>query len=195
MRASRNLAVESILSWLPLAALIAVLTITIYAAVQQVERGSANDPQIQIATDAANALNAGASPRSLVAATPIDIASSYAPYLVIYDANAAILATSATVNGQALVPPSGVFSATRSSGLDLITWTPAPGVRSAVAVVPYTHGYVLSGRSLKLIEDRETNLEYLVGAGGAVALVVTFLTVVLARALMRLAEQSRTANT
>ena len=182
MRPVRHLVVESILSWLPLAALTLVLSVTIYAAVQQVERSSANDPQIQMATDAANALNDGAAPSSLVSAAQIDIARSYAPYLVIYDANEQILASSATVGGQALVPPSGVFSVARSSGMDLITWTPAPGVRSAIAVVPYANGYVVAGRSLKLIEDRESNLEVLVGAGGASALVVTFIAVLVTRA-------------
>ena len=183
MRLARTLLVRSILSWLPLAALTVLLTFTIYAAVQQVERSSANDPQIQMATDAANALNAGAAAQSLVAATPIDIARSYAPYLVIYGANGQLVATSATVDGQALVPPSGVFSAARSSGIDLITWTPAPGVRSAIAVVPYAGGYVLAGRSLKLIEDRESDLEALVGAGGAASLVATFIAVIVARVL------------
>src|SRR5262249_32642798 len=105
MRAARNLLVRSLLGWLPLAALTVVLAGTIYAAAQQVERSSANDPQTQMATDAANALNAGAAPQSLVPSAQIDIAQSYAPYLVIYDASRQIVASSATVQGQALVSP------------------------------------------------------------------------------------------
>lgn len=183
MRAARNLLLKSLLSWLPLAALTVVLAGTIYAAVQQVERSSANDPQIQMATDAANALDAGATPQSLVPSRQIDIAQSYATYLVIYDVNRQIAASSGMVQGQALVPPPGVFDAAKSSGMDLITWTPAAGVRSAIAVVPYADGYVLAGRSLKLIEDRESNLELLVGAGAAAALVATFVVVVVVQAL------------
>lgn len=183
MRPLRKLLVRSILSWLPLAALTVALMFTIYAAMQNVERSSANDPQIQMATDAANALNAGAVPQNLVAATSIDIVRSYAPYLVIYDANGQLLAASATVDGRPLVPPSGVFSAARSSGMDLITWTPAPGVRNAIAVVPYANGYVLAGRSLKLTEDRESNLEFLVGVCGAATLAATFIAVFVSSAL------------
>jgi len=194
VRPLQKLLVRTILSWLPLAALTVALTFTIYAAVQNVERSSANDPQIQMATDAANALNAGAAPQSLVTATPIDIARSYAPYLVIYDANGQLLAASATVDGQPLVPPGGVFSAARSTGMDLITWTPAPGVRNAIAVVPYANGYVLAGRSLKLIEDRESNLELLVGASGAATLVATFIAVLVSCALREWAFKSHSPD-
>ncbi len=190
-RPLQTLLVETLLAWLPLAVVTVVLTVTIYAAVQQVERSSANDPQIQMATDAANALSAGATPQSLVSVPPqIDIARSYAPYVVIFDSNKQILAASATVNGNALVPPSGVFDVARRTGMDLITWTPAPGARSAIAVVPYASGYVVAGRSLKLIEDRETSLEYLVGAGGAAALLCSLVAVIIVRVLaMRLTSR------
>jgi hypothetical protein len=178
----RQLLVASVLAWLPLAALTVALSGVIYAAVQQVERSGANDPQVQMATDARAALDAGATPQSLVPTAQIDIAESYAPYLVIYDTGGHILAASATVHGDALIPSSSVFASAQSAGMDVITWTPEPGVRSAIVVVPYTGGYVLAGRSLRLVEEREDNLLLLVAAGGAATLVVTLVVAFLTKA-------------
>lgn len=162
----REVVVASVVQWLPLAVVTVLLAGLGYLLVQQDQRSLANDPQIQMATDAALALDAGASPQSLVPPTQFDIAQSPAPYLVIYDASGQILAASATVGGNALIPPSGVFDSTPRQRFDAITWTPAPGVRSAVIVMRYSHGYVLAGRSLQYIEERESNTLLLAALGG-----------------------------
>lgn len=99
----------AVLRWLPLATLTVLLCGTVYAAVQQDYRSTANDPQIQIATDARNALDAGATPTSVVPASQIDLASSLAPYLAIFDAQGNLLASSVNLHGQPLAPPRGVF--------------------------------------------------------------------------------------
>ncbi|HEY7982848.1 MAG TPA: hypothetical protein VID73_01690, partial [Ktedonobacterales bacterium] len=136
-----------------------------------------------MATDARLALDAGASPQSLVPATPLDIAQSPAPYLVIYDASGQIQAASATVAGSALVPPAGVFDSARAKPYDAISWTPAPGVRSAVVVMTYSQGFVLAGRSLRFIEEREANTELLAALGGLGTLAASLVVVVIAQAM------------
>lgn len=182
MRPTPAILLASLARWLPVAALTVLLTGLIYVTGQQIERASANDPQIQMATDAANALMAGASPQSLVPTTQIDIARGYALYLVIYDANAQVVAASATLHGQPIAPPSGVFQSARVSSPDTITWMPAAGVRSAIAVVAYPGGYVLAGRSLTLIERREDNLLQIALAGCAATLILTYLVTLAATA-------------
>lgn len=181
-RLTRYLA-PSILRWIPLAVLTVLICGTIYAGLQSDLRDSANDPQIQMATDARDALQSGASAQSLVPSTQIDIAQSLAPYLVIYDANGAPLASSATLRGQALVPPSGVFTYARTHAMDTLTWMPATGVRSAIVVVAYNGGYVLAGRSLRQIELRETDLEIVVGVLCLATLGLTFLATLVSQAL------------
>jgi hypothetical protein len=177
MRPTPSILLASLARWLPLAVLTVLLTGLIYTIGQQVERGSANDPQIQMVTDARDALAAGASPQSLVPTTQIDIARSYAPYLVIYDANAQVVAASATLHGQPIVPPAGVFQSARAAPPDTITWMPEAGVRSAIAVVAYPGGYVLAGRSLTLVEEREDALLHIALAGGAATLILTYVAV------------------
>ncbi len=63
-------------SWIPFAVVLTAVALMVYAAVQQVYRSSANDPQIQMAEDTAARLAAGASPETVVAGEPVDMARS-----------------------------------------------------------------------------------------------------------------------
>jgi hypothetical protein len=124
--------------WLPLAAAISAVCGTIYLAVQQDMRMGLNDPQIQMAEDAAHALESGTSPTALmpVGVPQVDIAQSLAPYMIIFDAQGKPLASGAILHGSVPVPPPGVFDFTRKNQEDRISWQPEPGVRSAVVIVP-----------------------------------------------------------
>ncbi len=182
----RRTLVATLIQWIPLAALTVLLTGMIYVATQQSYRSGANDPQIQMATDAVNALEGGAAPQDLVTTNKIDIAESLAPYLAIYDTSHQLVATSATLHGETLAPPSGVFDTAQASGINVLTWQPEAGVRSAIVVKAYPGGYVLAGRSLQSVEERETSLEQLLFIGGLATLALTFAVIFLTRlALVR----------
>jgi hypothetical protein len=186
----RKTLVATFIQWIPLAALTVLLTGMIYVATQQSYRSGANDPQIQMATDAVNALARGPSPQDLVAANKIDIAESLAPYLAIYDTSHQIVATSATLHGESLAPPSGVFDNAQTNGVNILTWQPEAGVRSAIVVKSFPGGFVLAGRSLQSVEERETSLEQLLFIGGLATLALTFAANFLTRlALVRAAQQ------
>src|SRR5690349_14534601 len=64
-----------------------------YVQVQQVLRSAANDPQVQIAEDAAAALDAGRTPLSVVSGPAVDIGRSLAPWIAVYDTAGAVLAS------------------------------------------------------------------------------------------------------
>jgi hypothetical protein len=177
----RKTLVATLIQWIPLAALTVLLTGMIYVATQQSYRSGANDPQIQMATDTVNALEGGAAPQDLVTANKIDISQSLAPYLAIYDTNHQIVATSATLHGEPLAPPSGVFDNAQSNGMNILSWQPEAGVRSAIVVKSYPGGFVLAGRSLQSVEERETSLEQLLLIGGLATLALTFAVVFLTR--------------
>jgi hypothetical protein len=182
----RKTLVATLVQWIPMAALIVPLTGMIYVATQQSYRSGANDPQIQMATDAVNALTRGASPQDLVTTNKIDIAESLAPYLAIYDTSHQLVATSATLRGGPLAPPSGVFDTAQTNGMNVLTWQPEAGVRSAIVVISYPSGFVLAGRSLQSVEERETSLEQLLFIGGLATLALPFAAIFLTRlALVR----------
>ena len=154
--------------WLPLSVVITLLSGLVYGAGQQVLRWAANDPQIQMAEDAANALTNGQAPQTVVPAASVDIASSLAPYLVVFDDAGKPVASSGLLHGQPPTLPSGVFDYVRQHGEDRITWQPEPGVRSATVITRVSGsrpGFVLAGRSLREVEQRESQLELIVGLG------------------------------
>ncbi|HEV2013769.1 MAG TPA: hypothetical protein VGR77_07805 [Candidatus Dormibacteraeota bacterium] len=144
--------------WLPVTAAATLVILLIFATVQQDLRLGANDPQIQMAEDAAAHLDAGASPTAVLPSERIDIAHSLAPFVIVFDRQGQPLASSAALRGETPLPPHGVFTSVPNNGRNQVTWQPAPGVRSATIVVAYAHGYVLAGRSLRVVEERESSL-------------------------------------
>ncbi len=96
---------QIIRGWLPLAIATAGLCGLAYLTVQQSLRMGANDPQIQMAEDAASALNGGASVDSIIPATKVELATSLAPFMIVFDDSGKVLASSATLHGSVPVLP------------------------------------------------------------------------------------------
>ena len=145
----------------PAAAVLTVACLLVFVGLQQVLRQGANDPQIQLAEDTARALDGGAVPATLVAGSKVDIGTSLAPFIAVYDQSGAVLATDGTLDGSPPRPPIGVLEAARSAGIDKVTWQPRAGVRIAAVVVPWGGGTVLAGRSLRIVEERVSQLQVL----------------------------------
>jgi hypothetical protein len=166
--------------WLPLAAVISMLSVVIYLTVQQDLRIGANEPQVQLAEDAAAALTNQQAADSVVPAGKVDIAVSLAPYLLVYDASGKVLASNAVLNEASPTIPAGVFDFARQHGDNRVTFQPEPGVRSALVIVPVAGGqggYVVAGRSLREVEKRIDLLGLQVGAGWAGTMLVSLILV------------------
>ncbi len=164
-------AVSILKSWIPLVVVITLLCGINYVTGQQVLRISANDPQIEMAEDTASELSNGQSPEVVVPRAQVDIATSLAPFIAVYDDAGKAVASSGVLHDQVPTLPSGVFDYVRQNGEDRITWQPEPGVRIATVVTRISGarpGFVMAGRSLRQVENRETQLELLVGAGWVV---------------------------
>jgi hypothetical protein len=167
--------------WLPLAAVTTLLSGLIYLAVQQSLRWGANDPQIQMAEDAAAVLAAGGAPQSVLPATPVEISGSLAPFMVIYNDLGEPLGSSTKLNGLTPALPHGIFDYTRQKGEDRVSWQPETGVRIAAVVVAYggaQPGFVLAGRSLREVEIRENQVEQITAIAWLVTLAVSLVVVV-----------------
>jgi hypothetical protein len=132
-------------------------------AVQQNYRLSANDPQLQLAGDAAAQLEQGAGPSAVVGAGRVDATRSLAPFVTVYDGRGdhAALASSGDFDGRTFTPPAGVFDNVRAHHEERFTWQTAGGQRLA-AVMDYVNGdqprFVLAARSLTVVEAREDQL-------------------------------------
>lgn len=154
--------------WLPLAAVASGLTLVLFVCVQQTLRQGADDPQIQLAEDAAHALAAGAAPEAVLpAGAPVDLGRSLAPWVAVYDGEGRPLAASGRLDGAAPALPAGLFGFARRHGEHRVTWMPRGGVRMATVLVSVSGGsrVVAAGRSLRDVETRESQMQFFCAAG------------------------------
>ncbi len=174
--------------WLPLAVVIVAMGGLVYIEAQQAYRMNANDPQMQLAEDGAAALAQGTAPEVIAPPLKIDVASSLAPFVMVFDDAGKTLASSGLLNGQDPQLPQGVLDYTRANGEDRVTWTPEAGVRIAAVVVRAAGnqpGFVLAGRSLREAEKRIDQTSLRVTAALLAALVASLVMVVLVELLFR----------
>lgn len=176
---------RSTAAWIALGSLATVVAVGLFVALQQHLRSDANHPQMEMARAAASRLSSGASPTSVVPPTQVDIGRSPDSYVIVVDAQHRVLASSAELAGDAVVPPGGVFDFVRDHGEDVITWQPAAGVRSAIVVEAFQGGYVVVGRSLADTEAAESRLPAIVLACWAAALAAIAGAAVLSARLVR----------
>jgi hypothetical protein len=174
--------------WLPIAVVTAAFCGLAYLTVQQSLRQGANDPQIQMAEDAAAALAQGQNPESLVPLSTVDIARSLVPIMIVYGVAGNVLASSAVLHGVIQDIPADVLDYARANGEDRVTWQPEEGVRIAAVVVRYEgtqSGFVLAGRSLREVEVREAQTEQLAGLALVVTLAASLAAVFLGEFFLR----------
>lgn len=160
-------------AWLPFAVTISAFCLLVYAAVQQSYRQNADDPQIQMANDAVAALSSGHSADMLVPATKVSISDSLAPFLIIYDSTGHEVASSALLDGQTPALPAGVLDSTKQLGENRISWQPREGVRIATVIVSYPNGFVLAGRNMREVEQREAQVSTFAGITWVLAMLGT----------------------
>lgn len=181
-----------VIRWLPLAFVVTILAGLVYLAVQQTLRQSADDPQIQLAEDAAAAL-AAQPPQSVLPPEQVDMAASLRPYVMVMSESGDSVASSVSLHGRPPALPSGVLEYVRQHGEERLTWEPEAGVRSATVVVRYagSHpGFVLAGRSLREVERREDWLTTAVAVVWAGALLISFVGVIVAEHLVGAAKSA-----
>ena len=171
---------RAIALFLPAAVLATGWSGLVYVVVQQDLRSGANDPQEQLATDTAAELNAGAAPTTVVTGRMVDVGISLAPFVVVYDSAGKVVASDAQLDGAPPHVPADVLASVIARGRDAVTWQPRTGVRIATVTVPWSGGTVMAGRSLRLVEDRESQLGLLVGVGWLALLVALAVSVALA---------------
>jgi hypothetical protein len=180
--------VRSILRhWLPMAVLATAVCGLVYLAVQQEMRQSANDPQIQMSEDAANALAGGDSAKAVLPDSVVDVERSLAPFMIVFSDAGETLASSGLLHGQVPSLPEGVLDYVREHAQDRVTWQPEPGVRIAAVIVRVDGaqpGFVLAGRSLREVEKREAQVELEAGLALSAALAATLLLTVLCEVLL-----------
>lgn len=167
--------------WLPIAVAVTALSGLTYIAVQQSYRTGLDDPQLQLATDGAARLDAGASAASIATSPTVDAEKSLAPFVMVMDANSHILAVGALLGTDAIQPPDGVLAAARAKGTDRVTWQPQDGVRIATVSAAAKDGrVVVAGRNMRAVEARIDDLGKITAVAWGAALVGVLIATVMA---------------
>jgi hypothetical protein len=126
---------------------------------QQMLRRGANQPQIQMAATYAAEIAYGAKPEEAIPNNNVDLERSLEPFAIFYDDQGAPTAANGHLNQSIPSPPSGVFNYLRNHDTDTVTWQPQPNVRIAAVIHRVSGpnpGFILAGRSLRLVEEQES---------------------------------------
>jgi hypothetical protein len=180
----RPLIRTAIAVFLPLAVLGTLLAGLVAVVAQQVLRTGADSPQLQLAEDAARALDGGAAPSAVTGPVTVDLGQSLAPFVVVLDAGGHVLATSGRLDGADPAPPIGVLEHAAAGAPNRVTWQPRAGVRMATVTARWSGGTVLAGRSLQEVERRVDVVQQLVALGWAATMVALAVASLVAVALL-----------
>lgn len=150
--------------WFAAAAILVIIFGFIYLSVQQAQRSATNSPQIQMAEDAATALNGGADPGSLTQGR-VEMSRSLAPFTIIYSKDGRVVSSSGYLNNKVPAAPLGALKASENKDYSFVSWQPQGDVRIAAVTTTANNYYVLSGRNLKEVERNE-NATFLFSAVG-----------------------------
>ncbi|HSX33346.1 MAG TPA: hypothetical protein VLF91_03355 [Candidatus Saccharimonadales bacterium] len=159
--------------WLTAVVLVSGIFLSMAGLVHQSLRGSANDPQIQMAEDTAAALQVAAQPQAVqqVQGT-VTLGATLDPFVIIYDQTGKPVAGSGYLDGQLARVPIGVLQAAAGHPYHTVTWQPTATIRIAAVTVKAGSYYVLAGRSLQEVEKREQKTMQTAAVGWLAAMVV-----------------------
>lgn len=164
--------------WIPLAVLATCAIGFAYLVGQQAWRLGADGLPEQLAWDGSVAIAAGTPAESVTGTRPVDIATSIAPWVVVFDKAGVPVTGTGMLDGKLASPPKGVLEAAKADGPhgDRVTWQPHAGVRQAIVVHTVKAGpggYVVAGRSLHEVEAQVDILTALAGAAWVATLIAT----------------------
>lgn len=126
--------------------------------IDQMMRSGANQPQIDMVNWYAGELGAGVAPEDEIPPGYVDLESSLQPFVIFYDDQGRPVKGTGYLDQALPAPPSGVFDFVREHGSEKVTWEPRHGVRLASVIQRVNGnnaGFLLAGRSLRLVEEEK----------------------------------------
>ena len=155
----------SILPSFVAAVLVTIITGLIYGTVQQTYRTGANDPQLQLARDIAQAIKNNKPIEKLLPADTLDLETSSGAFVILYDRNGKPVRSNVFLDNTIPQLAPGVLDFTKKHGENTVTWQPRKGIRMAMVIESVSSpeiAFVAAGRSLKETEERETSLRNMI---------------------------------
>ena len=144
---------------------------TIYVVTQQLDRLSANDDPLRLASQIAAELREGQS-TTINAQPHVDLERSLALFVVVENSQGTATSGSGYLKNQLVSLPTGVLSNAARTGHDDVTWQPEAGLRFATVTLKVGDQFVSAGQSLAPSEDRDGTFRELIGFGWLVSMLV-----------------------
>lgn len=170
-------------SWSPLGLTITLIFLVIYLVMTQSYRHNSYDPQIQVVNDYVNNLEDGKKIDPAKITSKVNIKTSLSSFVMFFDKDQKTLASTAKIGGATPTLPKELLQDAKKKGEVRVIWEPEKGIKTATVVRYYqakdNSGYVVTGRSLKEVENRISNLNYLITIGFIVTIILSFLAVYL----------------
>jgi hypothetical protein len=153
--------------------LLTAVGIVVYGVGQQAARRAIDDVPRALLEQARDRLSAGVTPATAVGGPTVDPTTSGAPFVLVYDSDHTLVASTATIAGAVPNLPPGVLDDAVARGEDRVSWQPRADVRESVVATPWrslsAQGVVVAGASLTATEDRSGALRDRVGVGWLLA--------------------------
>jgi hypothetical protein len=157
---------------LPRIAAIVVATIlfgTVYVVALQLDRLSADDAPLRLASQVAAELREGQT-KTLTAQPHIDLERSLAPFVVIESDQGSASAGSGFLKDSLVSLPNTVLANAAKSGRSDFTWQPHTGLEFATVTLRVGSQFVSAGQSLAPQNGRAGTIALLVGTGWLIAI-------------------------
>ena len=132
--------------------LITFICILVYIVAQQSIRLGANELPMQFAIDTSVKLQEGLSAKDAIPVNKVDILKSLNAFVMVYDKDKNLIATSAMSGNKNLSYPKSVLNYVEQKGESRVTWQPESGLRFATVAIKYKGGYIVASRSLSEAE-------------------------------------------
>jgi hypothetical protein len=155
---------KKIIVFLVIGLLMTIFIVFVYAVAQNILRSEANDPQIQMAEEASFFLGHNGPMGPVVPELNVELSRSLDPFIQVYNEKGSVVDGNATLNGKIPHIPKEALDYAKGHGEHRLTWQPEKGTRIAAVISHYdgkSPGYVVTGRSLRLTEERIGNIRTL----------------------------------
>jgi hypothetical protein len=148
MKTAKNI----LIFWVIIAFLVTFTSLLVYVATQQVLRLGANGIPAELAVKTSINLENSKSPLDAVPGEITDISKSLGTFVMVFDKDKNLIASSAAMGKGEPSYPKGVLDYVDKKGEDRVTWQPEKGLRFATIAIKSGDKYIVAGRSLKETE-------------------------------------------
>jgi hypothetical protein len=135
--------------WTVIMFLVTFTCLLTYLVTQQVIRLGANELPVQFATETSIKLENGQSAKDAIPNETIDISKSLGTFVMIFDKDKNLIATSAMMGSVEPAYVKGVLDYVDKRGEYRVTWQPQVGLRFATVVTKVGDKYIVAGRSMQ----------------------------------------------